>query len=128
MKKLMTSVFALLTLTASFASATTIGTERTPGFASSVYTSINTQQLHVAVEKQEGKKVQIKLVNEAGEVLAEEVVGKKKNSYRARFIVNQLSDGNYKLLITDGNTTESRSLNLTTTAPAITPARVVTVQ
>lgn len=128
MKKVMTSVFALFTLTATFASAATPNPEKAPGFASSVYTSTATQQLHVAVEKQEGKKVQIRLVNEAGEVLAEETVGKKKNSYRARFVINQLSDGTYKLLITDGTTTESRQLNLTTNTPVVAPARVVTVQ
>ncbi len=125
---MMTSVFALLTLTATIANATTVGPEKSPIFDSSVYTSTMTKQLHVAVEKQEGSKVQIKLVNEKGDILAEEIVGKKKINYRARFELNQLQDGTYKLLITDGTTTQSRTLSLSTSTPVVAPTRVVTVQ
>ncbi|WP_247235624.1 hypothetical protein [Telluribacter sp. SYSU D00476] len=129
MKKLLTFAFALFTLTASFASTETATTpEKGFTFNSSAYTSVTTQQLHVAVEKQEGRKVQIQLLNEQGDVLVDEVVGKKKNSYRARIEVNHLQDGTYKLLITDGTTTQSRTIKLSTSAPVTAPARVVSLQ
>ncbi|QKZ15316.1 hypothetical protein [Spirosoma sp. KUDC1026] len=92
-------------------------------FKSGIYTS-NDGKLHVALDKQTGRVVTIQLKNDKGVALYTQRLGKKAENCRLAFNVDSLKDGVYQLDITDGTSTTSKSVTLTTHQPEV-PKRLV---
>jgi hypothetical protein len=124
MKTLFASLLIALT-TNSFADPTTNPTA-SASFQSSVYVSASSH-IRVAVDKENSRSVEIRLVDQKGRVVATDVVAKKQSHYRGRFIVNELPDGHYKMVITDGTAVETRNIDVVTTTPAASVNRVISV-
>jgi hypothetical protein len=102
-------------------------TEPAASFQSSVYVSAN-RQIRVAVDKQNSHSVEVKLLDERGHLVVNRLIAKKQNQFRGRFDVNELPDGHYRLVITDGSAVETRQIDLTTTAPTVAVNRSVSLQ
>ena len=95
-------------------------------FQSSVYVSAS-HDIRVAVDKEKSHIVQVKILNEQGRLISSQSINKKTSHYRARFDVNELPDGHYQLVITDGTAVETHALDLTTQTPT-TVSRAISVQ
>ncbi|GAB3546954.1 T9SS type A sorting domain-containing protein [Spirosoma fluminis] len=95
-------------------------------FQSSVYVS-TTSSIRVAIDKEKGQTVQIRLVDEKGRVVATESIAKKQSQFRGRFDVNKLPDGHYTLEITDGTSVETRGIDVATNTPTPSANRVISL-
>ena len=124
MKTLVASLLIAMS-TASFADPATNPTAPA-SFQSSVYVSAS-HDIRVAVDKEKSHTVQVKILNEEGRVMANTSVGKKTSQYRASFNVNELPDGHYQLVITDGTAVETHAIDLTTKTPT-TASRAILIQ
>ncbi len=96
-------------------------------FQSSVYAS-STHSLRVAVDKDQRHVVAVELLDEQGHVLCKQFVAKKISTYRARFDLNDLPNGHYQVVITDGAAIKTRSVDLTTQTPSARVQQTITIQ
>ncbi len=83
-------------------------------------------QLNVAVDKEAGGAVDIRLKNPNGVVLYSEHMGKHELKYRVRLNLNELEDGVYQLIVTNGVDTKVHELVISTRQPTVTN-RVIAV-
>lgn len=95
-------------------------------FQTGMYTTID-GKLHIALDKQKGGAIDIRLTNQEGMVVYSQHVGKNKSQYRAKFDLSNLPDGTYKVDVSNGQETTTYALSLATPAQ-VTPSRVITVQ
>lgn len=123
----------LVAFSVSVLSVSTSLAETNPGrsaavssFKSSFYT--NTEgKLNVALDKDLGGTVVVRLTSSKGEVLFMESVGKRKQTSRLRLDVSSLPDGAYQVAITNGVDTTIHSLTIATQQPR-TPDRLIAVK
>ncbi len=83
-------------------------------------------KVQIALDKPTGGRVSIQLVNEAGQPVFTQQVGKKQTQARLRLDVSTLPDGDYQLVITNGVDTTTHALKMTTQSPSA-PTRLVAV-
>ncbi|SFD90604.1 hypothetical protein [Spirosoma endophyticum] len=117
---------SFVTLSASFAETNPIG--RTTGVASyktGIYTTIE-GKLNVAVNKETGGAVDIRLKKADGKVVYTQHLGKNETAYRVRLSLDELEDGVYQLEITNGVETTTQNVTVATKQPT-TPSRIVAV-
>ena len=111
----------LLVLSLSFVAASF--SEAKPGrpevatFKTGIYSSVN-GKLNIALDKQAGGSVDIMLTNSGGSLLYSQHLSKKETSFRTRLNLDELTDGDYVLMITNGVETTRQTITLKTNQPA----------
>lgn len=131
MKTLIKSLALALTLSA-VTSAVSVA-ETNPGsrptssvaYKTGIYTT-QTGQLHIALDKQTGGAVDVRLKRADGKVLFTQHVGKNESKYRTRLNLNELSDGVYQVEVTNGAETTTQNVTISTQQPSA-PSRVISV-
>ena len=127
MKTLFKFLFVAFTLTLisfSFAQADLykpIGRhKKAAAFKAGIYTT-SEGKIQIALHKETGGKVLVRLNNRAGTELFAQQIGKSKESARIRLDVSGLADGVYQVVITNGAETTIQELTLATQQPRSTP-------
>lgn len=82
--------------------------------------------LRVAVDKEIGGPVDVRLKDANGKVLYTQHLHKKEHSCRLHLNLSDLEDGAYQLEITNGVETTTQTITLSTNQPT-TPSRIVSV-
>lgn len=109
--------FSLFVLTGSAALAGTVTSPNRPKAVATYQSGIFTTaegKLQIALNKQTGGWVDIRLTNAAGKVLFVQQVSKHQTEARLRLDVSNLPDGTYELTITNGRDTTRQALTLAT--------------
>ncbi|RRB06743.1 T9SS type A sorting domain-containing protein [Larkinella rosea] len=134
MKTLIKSLLVAFTLTAVTFSASVAETSnpaRKPknaaAFQSSLFTTID-GKVQIAVQKETGGTVEIRLTNHAGQAFFVQQVGKRQEAARFRLDVSSLPDGVYQVAISNGVDTATQELTLATQqSKPVAPVRLVAV-
>lgn len=88
--------------------------------------SVAPTKVHVYVEHQPGKAMNVYLRDARGNVLATQRIGRNDSKVRFKFDLAELTDGNYRVDVACGSDQSSHPIMLTTETP-VTPARVITI-
>ena len=129
MKTLLTSLFiaAALTLTSVSATQAENGPARKPAqiasYQSGMYTTAE-GKLNIALNKQTGGALDVRLLNQAGKAVYDQPIGKHQTSVRLRLDLSELPDGAYQLVITNGRDITTRVVTIST-KPVAMSARLV---
>jgi hypothetical protein len=133
MKTLIKSLLVAFTLTVITFSASIAKSHKPIGkpknaatFKSSMYTN-NEGKVQIAVQKQTGGKVEVRLTNSAGKEFFVQQVGKRQEAARLSLDVSALPDGVYQVTISNGIETTTQGLTLATQQPKVA-ARFVAVK
>ena len=94
-------------------------------FEVGMYRVKDSLKMRLLLEKKTGEKVMVRLLNPQGQVLHEEVVGKRQQKYGRNFDFSQIQDGRYTIEIANRDEVVKRSINLTTTGLVETPTRTL---
>ena len=131
MKTLIKSLFVAFTLTLITVYASLAETHKPIGrpknvasFKSSIYTT-NEGKIQIALNKQAGGSVMVRLTNKAGAEFFVQQFGKRHQASRLRLDVSALPDGIYQIAITNGVETTTYGLTLGTTPRTTTATRLV---
>ncbi|GAB4027530.1 hypothetical protein [Spirosoma koreense] len=117
---------AVVTSAATFAETNPGGrTTTATAYKTGIYTSID-GKLHIALDKEVGGSVDIRLKSATGEVVYNQHVGKNDSKFRTRLNMNELPDGVYQVEITNGVDTTTHAVTLSTQQPT-TPSRLVAI-
>ncbi|MGA0555447.1 T9SS type A sorting domain-containing protein [Larkinella sp. VNQ87] len=130
MKTVFASAFLALTLataTATYADGNKEVTEAKSSFQSAVYPVINTLKVTVNISKVKDSKVNVRLLNEAGQTLSALKLGKDNEMSTIRFDLNNLEDGIYKVEISDGFRTEVKTVKVQTSTPVAAEYRAISL-
>ncbi|RCR67709.1 T9SS type A sorting domain-containing protein [Larkinella punicea] len=119
---------ALSTSTVSFAADNKENAEPKSTFQMAVYPVINSMKVSVNVNKPKDSKVDIRLVDEAGQTLTVLKLGKDNESSIIRFDLNNLEDGIYKVEVSDGVKTEVKTVKVQTSTPVEVAHREVSLK
>ncbi|GAB3943323.1 hypothetical protein GCM10028805_09390 [Spirosoma harenae] len=95
-------------------------------FKTGIYTTTS-GKLNVALDKEKGGTVDIVLKSPSGKILFSEHLTKKEENYRTQLNLSELTDGVYKLEVTNGVETTTQTVTLSTQQPS-SPNRVISVQ
>ncbi|WP_080241122.1 hypothetical protein [Spirosoma rigui] len=115
MKTIIKPLLLALSLTLAFVS----NSDAKPGrpavstFKTGIYSTI-TGKLNIALDKQPGGPVDIQLKTANGVLLYAQRVSKKESTFRARLDLDELADGEYTLVITNGIETTRQTITLKT--------------
>ncbi|GAB4051525.1 hypothetical protein [Spirosoma litoris] len=119
MKTLIKPLFVAfaLVLSTSYASLAKPTNDPQPAaFQSGIFTN-KAGKLQVALDKQSGQPLQIRLTSADGRMVFSQRVGKKQTAVRLVFDVSDLPDGAYQLTITDGKEINQHTVTLETQKP-----------
>lgn len=83
-------------------------------FEVGMYRLKGTVTMNVLLEKSKGDRISVKLLNEKGNVIHEEYIGKAVEKYGRKFNFEEVPDGNYTLEISDENERVVKNIRLTT--------------
>ncbi len=118
---------AVVTSAASFANTSEVNPIARPSsvasYKSAIYTTVS-GKLNIALDKETGGAVDIKLKNSDGSVVYTQHLGKNESKYRTRLNLSELPDGVYQVEITNGVDVTTHSVTLSTQQPN-TPSRIV---
>ncbi|MFC5409015.1 T9SS type A sorting domain-containing protein [Larkinella bovis] len=129
MKTLLASALIALTfVSTTFAADDKDKTDVKSTFQSAVYPMTNSMKVGVNVHKEKGSKVNIRLTNSEGYTLATRTLRKNSEAASIRFDLNQLEDGVYKVEISDGATSEVKTVALQTKTPVTFSYREVSMK
>ncbi len=105
----------------------TIHPEKNPGpnFEVGMYRIQESLTMRLLMKKKLGKTVSIRLLNQRGQVLHEEVVGKQMQKYGRNFDFSQIKDGRYTLEISDGREVVQKDVKLSSAEVKETPKRML---
>ncbi|UFH54713.1 T9SS type A sorting domain-containing protein [Spirosoma sp. KNUC1025] len=95
-------------------------------YKTGIYTSVS-GKLHIALDKQTGGAVDIRLKNADGKIMYREHLGKNESKYRTQLDMSELPDGVYQVEITNGVDVTTHSVTLSTEQPT-TPNRLVAIK
>ncbi|MVM32988.1 T9SS type A sorting domain-containing protein [Spirosoma sp. HMF4905] len=131
MKTLIKSLAVALTLgivtsAASFAH-TNPGTRPTTAAAykTGIYSTPN-GQLNIALDKEKGGAVDVRLKGADGKVLYTQHVGKNERNYRVRLNLSELADGVYQVEVSNGVETTTQTVTISTNQPSA-PSRLISI-
>ncbi|GAB3319032.1 hypothetical protein GCM10027299_11220 [Larkinella ripae] len=96
------------------------GPKKAAAFQTGIYTT-SEGKLQIALRKQTGGTVRIRLVNSAGVELLYHKIGKRREATRLRLDVSALPDGLYRVEITNGLETTTREVTLAATHASVAP-------
>ncbi|GAB3925974.1 T9SS type A sorting domain-containing protein [Larkinella terrae] len=126
MKTLIKSLLVAVSLTvvsSSFAAAKPIGRPKTEpvvaAYQSSLYTDAQ-GKLRIAIDKETGGTVEVRLVNSEGKEVFVQEVGKRRKTARMHLDISALPDGAYQVEITNGVDTKVNHVSLATQQPSFT--------
>ena len=133
MKTLIKSLaFALslgvVTSAATFAETNPVGIIRATtaaAYQTGIFTTA-TGKLQIALDKQTGGAIDIRLKNAEGNVVYRQHVGKNESKFRTRLNMDELPDGVYQVEVTNGVETTTHAVTLSTNQPT-TPSRFVAI-
>ncbi|MBC3787914.1 T9SS type A sorting domain-containing protein [Spirosoma utsteinense] len=127
MKTLLTSLLIAASLTSFSATHAENGPARKPAqvasYQSGMYTTAD-GKLNIALDKQAGGTVDVRLINQEGKVLYDQQVGKHQTTARLRLDLSELPDGAYKVVISNGKDVTTKAVTILT-KPVATLARLV---
>src|SRR5690606_32203384 len=113
----MKTAFASLLIALSI-SASSIGFARTTGdkipFQADITAYPTTLKVDVVVENMEGVPVTIRLVDKLGITQATQRLNKNEKASRTRFDLSALNDGIYRVVVSDGVTTKTQEIHIST--------------
>ena len=118
--------FAVVATTSSFSLAEPINKAAAVSYQESIYTTKD-GKLAIALNKEVGGAVEIRLKSVSGEILYTRHIAKNESQSRMRLDVSELPDGNYQIEITNGVSTKTHAVTIATQHPE-TPGRVVTMK
>jgi hypothetical protein len=129
MKTLLTPLFiAASLLVASFSSThAENGPARKPGQAASYQSGMYTTaegKLSIALDKQTGGTVAVRFVNQTGQVLFDQQMGKRQTTARFRLDLSGLPDGAYQVVISNGKDVTTHAVTISS-KPAAASARLI---
>ncbi|WP_461127785.1 T9SS type A sorting domain-containing protein [Spirosoma aerophilum] len=129
MKTLLTTLLLAASLTATSSSVTQAENQpaRKPTQVATYQTGIYTTtegKLQIALDKQTGGALTVRLVNQKGDVLFDQQIGKQQTSARLRLDLSELSDGAYQVVISNGRDVTTRSVTISS-QPVATSDRLV---
>lgn len=116
--------FSAVSLTTFSASALDHAPQGAAAYQVGTYSSNSGTTLNVAVDKQKGGRVDIRLKDATGKVLFTESLGKREEKCRTRLNIGDLPGGSYQLEISNGVDTVVRTIQVTT-QEATSPIRTV---
>jgi maltodextrin utilization protein YvdJ len=118
MKTLIKSLFLALSLSLVVVSMSNAkpGRPAVSTFKTGIYTSV-TGKLHIALNKQSGGSVDIRLKDSTGDLLYYRHLGKNDTTLRTRLNLDNLADGDYVLEITNGIEKTSQTISIKTNQP-----------
>ncbi len=90
-----------------------------------MYRVENTMKMNVLVEKMEGSTTNIALKDSKGETIYSETLSKKGTKYSKKWNLENLADGKYNFVISNGSEKIVKEVNLSTKNP--TPADYRTI-
>jgi hypothetical protein len=131
MKNFVTSALLALVLStssASFAADNKENAEPKSTFQMAVYPVINSMKLSVNVSKPKNSKVDVRLVDEAGQTLTVLKLGRDNETSIIRFDLNNLEDGIYKVEVSDGVKTDVKTVKVQTSTPVEVAHREVSLK
>ncbi|GAB2792705.1 hypothetical protein GCM10027275_42040 [Rhabdobacter roseus] len=102
---------------------TTHGNPPAGTFDFSMYRIQQSMRIQLMVEKKAGEKVVVRLLNQHGDILHEELIGRLTQRYARSFDFSQLQDGQYSVQVKNGKEVKQKAINLNTTPAEATPAR-----
>ncbi len=117
---------SLISLTASFATPNPINR---PGVVATYKAGIYTTKegkLSIALDKEQGLPVDLRLKNSKGDVYFFQHLNKKAKTFRVRLDMSELPDGDYHVEITNGVALSVQLVTISTQSP-ITPNRLVAI-
>ncbi|GAB2779251.1 hypothetical protein GCM10027275_23490 [Rhabdobacter roseus] len=94
-------------------------------FGVGMYRIQNTLKMNLLIEKQEGERLTVRLLNEQGQVLHEDLLTKKQKKYARRLDFSEIKDGRYTVEITNGQERIVKQINLSTQGIVEAPARTL---
>jgi hypothetical protein len=129
MKTLLTSLFIAASFTATSFAATQADTNpgRKPAqvaaYQSGMYTTAE-GKLNIALDKQTGGTVDVRLVNQAGKAVYDQQIGKHQTTVRLRLDLSELPDGAYQVVISNGKDVTTKAVTILTKPVARSPRLV----
>lgn len=129
MKTLVTSLLIAASFTLTNFSATYAASvpARKPAqvasYQSGIYTTV-AGKLNIALDKETGGTIDVRLTNEAGQVVFDQLVGKNQTTVRLRLDLNNLPDGAYQVVISNGKNVTTHAVTIST-RPAVNTPRLV---
>ncbi|NBA88091.1 hypothetical protein GVN16_20130 [Emticicia sp. CRIBPO] len=106
-------VAGLFTLTATAAEKPT---ESKPFYVGLIKVT-NSNKVNLVVSKPGEKWVSIYLKNDRNETLYSDIMIKRTKQFAKTFNLNEIEDGNYTFIVTDGKNTVEKELNIATNRP-----------
>lgn len=124
MKTLVKSLLVAFTLTlvtfsVSFGTNQPAPAGKAAAYQTSLYTDAQ-GKLRIAVDKQTGGVVEVRLINSAGKEFFVQEVGKRQKMARLSLDISSLPDGAYQVAVTNGVDTKINNLTVATQQPSFT--------
>ena len=94
-------------------------------FQVGMYRIQNTMNMNLILYKEAGEVVTVRLKNQKGEVMYQEVLGKKTRKYARPFNFSDTQDGRYTLEISNGEKVLRKDIKLSTQDIVETPVRTL---
>lgn len=83
-------------------------------FRVGMYRIKDTVTMNLLVEKQKGERLSIRLLNQKGDVLMEDILAKQANKIGRKLNFSEIADGVYTLEVSDGSEKVVKSIFLST--------------
>ncbi|MDB5239861.1 MAG: hypothetical protein JWP57_486 [Spirosoma sp.] len=123
---LLSLAFSLVSLSATLADSNPGNRTKTVAlFKTGIYSTAE-GKLQIALEKETGGAVDVKLKNKDGKVLFSQHLGKKEKAARLRLNLSELPDGEYQVEVTNGVDVTTHNVQLSTKQPSA-PSRLVAI-
>ncbi|WP_373512787.1 hypothetical protein [Persicitalea sp.] len=123
MNNFKTSALALAFALLSAASLQAQDTSKT--FDTSLYRVQQSMTMRLSMEKNQGERVSIRLINQDGKELHRESVGRNIQKYACNFDLSKVKDGDYTIEIANGSEVQRKSINLSSAEVVKEPTRTL---
>ncbi len=97
-------------------------------FGIGLYRVQQSMTMRLTMEKKAGERVNVRLLNDKGQMLHQEVVGRSAKKYACNFDFANTQDGRYTIEVANGSEVLTKAINLTTHQVVETPARTLIAQ
>ena len=94
-------------------------------FEVGMYRVKDSLKMRLLMEKKAGQRVMVRLLDQRGQVLHEEMVGKRMRKYGRNFDFSQIKDGRYTIEVSDGSEVVQKTVNLSSPKVQETPKRTL---
>ncbi|MPR35353.1 hypothetical protein [Salmonirosea aquatica] len=104
---------------------TTATSPESKTFGIGLYRVRESMTMRLTLEKKAGEKVLVRLLNQQGQVLHQEVVGRQTKVYGCNFDFSTSKDGSYTIEVVNGDEVQHKTVTLSTAKVVETPARTL---